>query len=84
VASVLLDRLNKNTRGRKVKNNYVYTKAGTDITLRWAKLYNYVPASEQEFYKKKWADFRAICNQSIEDIVPEVKTSSVVYKWKKK
>jgi len=80
----LLDRLNKNTRGRKVKNNYVYTKAGTDITLRWAKLYNYVPASEQEFYKKKWADFRAICNQSIEDIVPEVKTSSVVYKWKKK
>lgn len=84
MASVLLDRLNKNTRGRKVKNNYVYTKAGTDITLRWAKLYNYVPASEQEFYKKKWADFRAICNQSIEDIVPEVKTSSVVYKWKKK
>jgi hypothetical protein len=67
-----------------MNNNYVYTKSGTDITLRWAKLYDYVPASEQEFYKKKWADFRAICNQSIEDIVPEVKTSSVVYKWKKK
>ena len=67
-----------------MNNNYVYTKSGTDITLRWAKLYNYVPASEQEFYKKKWADFRAICNQSIEDIVPEVKTSSVVYKWTKK
>ncbi len=67
-----------------MQNNYVYTKSGTDITLRWAKLYDYVPASEQEFYKKKWADFRAICNQSIEDIVPEVKTSSVVYKWKKK
>ena len=67
-----------------MQNNYVYTKSGTDITIRWAKLYDYVPASEQEFYKKKWADFRAICNQSIEDIVPEVKTSSVVYKWKKK
>jgi hypothetical protein len=67
-----------------VQNNYVYTKSGTDITIRWAKLYDYVPASEQEFYKKKWADFRAICNQSIEDIVPEVKTSSVIYKWKKK
>lgn len=67
-----------------MNTNFVYTKAGTDITIRWAKLYNYVPASEQEFYKKKWADFRAICNQSIEDIVPEVKTSSVVYKWKKK
>jgi hypothetical protein len=67
-----------------MQNNYVYTKSGTDITIRWAKLYDYVPASEQEFYKKKWSDFRAICNQSIEDIVPEVKTSSVVYKWKKK
>ena len=80
----MLGRRNQNTKEREMKNNYVYTKAGTDITLRWAKLYNYVPASEQEFYKKKWADFRAICNQSIEDITPEVKTSSVVYKWKKK
>jgi hypothetical protein len=84
VESVLLGRPNKNTKERKMQNNYVYTKSGTDITIRWAKLYDYVPASEQEFYKKKWADFRAICNQSIEDIVPEVKTSSVVYKWKKK
>jgi hypothetical protein len=67
-----------------MNNNYVYTKSGTDITIRWAKLYDYVQASEQEFYKKKWADFREICNQSIEDIGPEVKTSSVVYKWKKK
>jgi hypothetical protein len=84
VGYALLGKLNKNTRGRKVQNNYVYTKSGTDITIRWVKLYNYVPASEQEFYKKKWADFRAICNQSIEDIVPEIKTSSVIYKWKKK
>jgi hypothetical protein len=84
VEYVLQGRQNKNTRGRKMQNNYVYTKSGTDITIRWAKLYNYVPASEQEFYKKKWADFRAICNQSIEDIIPEVKTSSVIYKWKKK
>jgi hypothetical protein len=84
VESVLLGRPNKNTKERKMQNNYVYTKSGTDITIRWAKLYDYVPASEQEFYKKKWADFRAICNQSIEDIVPEVKTTSVVYKWKKK
>ena len=66
-----------------MKSNYVYTKAGTDITLRWAKLYNYVPASEQDFYKKKWADFRAICNQSIEDIQPAVEPAKV-YKWKQK
>lgn len=73
-------------REEKMKNDYVYTQAGTDITIRWAKLYNYVPASEQEFYKKKWADFRAICNQSIEDLVPPAKEkpNTVVYKWKKK
>ena len=66
-----------------MQNNYVYTKAGTDITIRWAKLYNYVPASEQEFYKKKWADFRAICNQSVEDIEPVVEKATV-YQWKRK
>jgi hypothetical protein len=65
-------------------NNYVYTKAGTDITIRWAKLYNYVPASEQEFYKKKWADFRAICNQSVEDIAPKVQQPVAIYQWKRK
>ena len=64
-------------------NNYVYTKAGTDITIRWAKLYNYVPASEQAFYKKKWADFRAICNQSVEDIALKPQEAAV-YQWKRK
>lgn len=49
-------------------NDYIYTKAGTDITIRWSKLYNYTPASEQEFYKKKWADFRAKCNKSVDDL----------------
>ena len=57
-----------------MKNDYVYTQAGTDIEIRWRKLYNYVPASEQEFYKKKWADFRALCNQSIDDIWKSVFT----------
>lgn len=49
-------------------NDYIYTKAGTDITIRWRKLYNYIPASEQESYKKKWADFRAQCNKSVDDL----------------
>lgn len=66
-----------------MNQNYVYTKAGTDITIRWAKLYNYVPASEQAFYKKKWADFRAICNQSVEDIAPKPQAATI-YKWKRK
>lgn len=66
-----------------MNTNYVYTKAGTDITIRWAKLHNYVPASEQAFYKKKWADFRAICNQSVEDIAPKPQEATI-YKWKRK
>ena len=66
-----------------MNQNYVYTKAGTDIAIRWAKLYNYVPASEQAFYKKKWADFRAICNQSVEDIAPKPQEATI-YKWKRK
>ena len=49
-------------------NDYVYTKAGTDIEIRWRKLYNYVPASEQESYKQKWAAFRALCNRSVDDL----------------
>jgi hypothetical protein len=66
-----------------MKKDYVYTKAGTDITIRWAKLYNYVPASEQAFYQKKWADFRALCNKSVEDIEP-VAQPAAVYQWKRK
>ena len=49
-------------------NDYVYTKAGTDIAVRWRKMYNYVPPSENPEYTRKWADFRAICNRSLDDI----------------
>lgn len=49
-------------------NDYVYTKAGTDIAVRWRKMYNYVPPSESPEYTRKWADFRAICNRSLDDI----------------
>lgn len=51
-------------------NDYIYTKAGTDITIRWRKLYSYTPPSEQEVYKNKWADFRAKCNKSVDDLQP--------------
>ncbi|MEI7757674.1 MAG: hypothetical protein WCI80_01385 [Bacteroidota bacterium] len=47
--------------------DYIYTPASTDITIRWKKIYGYVPASEQEMYKKKWADFKALFNRTIDD-----------------
>ncbi len=66
-------------------NDYIYTKAGTDITIRWRKLYSYTPASEQEFYKNKWADFRAQCNKSVDDLeAPLPAQPAKVYEWKRK
>jgi hypothetical protein len=48
-------------------NDYIYTPASTDITVRWRKIYGYVPASEQAFYKKKWTDFKALFNRTLDD-----------------
>ena len=50
-----------------IDRDFIYTAASTDITIRWRKIYGYVPASEQEFYKKKWADFKALFNRTIDD-----------------
>jgi len=36
------------------KNEYIWTKAGTDITIRWKTRHNWVPPSEQQEYKDKW------------------------------
>lgn len=51
-----------------MNQDFVYTKAGTDIVKRWKVLYNYIPASEQEEIKKKWADFRATLGKTLDDI----------------
>ena len=70
---------------QKNLNDYIYTPSSTDITLRWKKQYGYVPASEQEVYKKKWAEFRATFARTLEDqaisfALPEI----VVYPWRKR
>jgi len=63
-------------------NSYVYTPSSTDITVRWRKLYGYVPASEQARYIKKWADFRAVTSKTLDD----VETPSVmgITQWQKR
>jgi hypothetical protein len=70
---------------QKNLNDYIYTPSSTDITLRWKKQYGYVPASEQDFYKKKWADFKAKFSRTLEDqtttlMPPEI----VIYPWRKR
>lgn len=63
------------------ENEFIYTPASTDITVRWRKMYGYVPASEQVRYQRKWADFRAITNRTLDDV--ETPNFHGVLQWKK-
>ncbi len=62
-------------------DNFIYTPSTTDITIRWRKIYGYVPASEQARYQKKWAEFRAITSKTFDDVEPPV--SEGIVRWKK-
>lgn len=67
-----------------MKSDYIYSKAGTDITIRWKKLYSYTPASEQAKYIKKWADFREVCAKTLDDIEPIYNKEIVNLRFKQK
>jgi hypothetical protein len=61
--------------------DFIYTPSSTDITIRWRKVYGYVPASEQVKYQKKWAEFRALSLKTLDDVdIPELPG---VVQWKK-
>ena len=64
--------------------NFVYTPSTTNIEVRWRKLYNYIPASEQAQYQKKWKDFRALAEKTFDDVIPKQTHIDVYpFKWKK-
>ena len=66
------------------KNDYVYTPSSTDITIRWRKMYGYIPASEQKKYQKKWAEFRALVSRTLDDVEqPEMPGVVAWKKWQK-
>jgi hypothetical protein len=73
-----------NIGAKEMQNNYIYSKAGTDITVRWKKLYNYTPASEQAKYIKKWADFREMCARTLDDLEPTYNKEVVNLRFKQK
>lgn len=50
---------------------YVYTPSTTDVTIRWRIKYGWTPPTEQEHFKKKWADFRTQAARGIESLAPE-------------
>ena len=74
----------ENKMKKEMKKDYIYSKAGTDITIRWKKLYNYIPASEQTQYIKKWADFRKLCAKTLDDVQPELPKEVVNLRFKQK
>jgi hypothetical protein len=66
------------------KNDYVYTPSTTNIEVRWRKMYGYVPASEQKKYQKKWAEFRALANRTLDDVEQQEMPGVVAWKkWQK-
>lgn len=66
-------------------NSYVYTPSSTDITIRWRKLYGYVPASEQACYQKKWKEFRALTERTLDDVELKIAAENVsLFKWQKR
>lgn len=45
-------------------SDFVWTKPGTCITLRWRQM-GWIPPSEQQEYKDKWAKYQALAIQEI-------------------
>lgn len=79
------DSMTKTSNGLSISDNYVYTQASTDVTIRWRKLYGWVPPTEDPKFLKKWADFRVMTAQGIESIgrpAPQFNPSVVNYKKK--
>ena len=65
-----------------MKDDYIYTPSTTDITIRWRKLYNYIPASEQPFYQNKWKEFRDLVGRTLEDVNPDKPMEVFGREWK--
>ena len=63
---------------------YVYTPSTTNIEIRWRKLYNYIPASEQPYYQAKWKQFRELMSRTLDDLNAEKPLEIYPFKWKRK
>jgi len=49
-----------------MKNDYVYTPAGTDIAIRW-KAMGWIPPSESPEYQKKWKFYQELPMRKLDD-----------------
>jgi hypothetical protein len=69
-----------------ILENYIYTPATTDVTIRWRKMYGWTPPSEDPVYQKKWADFRLMAARGVESItapMPDPVVSTLI-KWRQR
>lgn len=56
-----------------MNNEYIWTKPGTDITVRWRNQYNWTPPSELQEYKDKWKYYQELPLRNLDD------TAKLVY-----
>lgn len=53
-----------------MKEDYIWTAPGTDITVRW-KLNGWIPPSELQEYKDKWRYFQNLPLRNLDDRAKE-------------
>ena len=51
-------------------NEHIWTKSGTDITIRW-KMSGWIPPSEIQGYKDKWRYFQNLPLRQLDDSAKE-------------
>jgi hypothetical protein len=51
-------------------NEHIWTKSGTDITIRW-KMAGWTPPSELQEYKDKWKYYQNLPLRSLDDAAKE-------------
>jgi hypothetical protein len=54
-----------------MNNEHIWTSASTDITLRWKRLYGYVPASETPETQEKWRKWKEMLSREIPDVASQ-------------
>jgi hypothetical protein len=54
-----------------MNNAYIWTAAGTDITIRWRAKYGWTPPSELQEYKDKWKFFQNLPLRNLDDAAKE-------------
>lgn len=50
-----------------MKDAYIWTKPGTDITVRWRNQYGWIPPSELQEYKDKWKYYQELPLRNLDD-----------------